>query len=814
MSRFNTGNPIGSNSPLDRDDNTKNYDEAINSRVDETWIDRFGVERPSLALLEQMRDAANAIVGGGDDITQAWRKAISSSVVNRIADEPVAYTASLAGGNGTARPPLMLSGDTSGNIRDSVGASGRTFVISAPGQIALRSMIPVSKSSGLSELSILTGVRPKESIYDGDQFVSIAWYDKYKNRLTSTPTTDYFRGQLGSASREFMFSIGAAGTGADIEAPVGAMYAIPFLGLDGTTGEIFASVLSASFVNPRLATTQSLIDKSTAGNTGVDLRAFFKDGVQGSAFDLANSLLLSREPVVGEEFPVARSITSDVTLRNTSETYRALARVYKGSIRPGGNDEAPGQLQASEPLIQNNGSTVVVGFSLVSTAQSYGMALSQHAAGQAGRFQVWVGGRYTGAAFTRAPGQMGVFIEGASGGSGINGQPAPGRFSPDEPVSVLFVLKDGPRACEFWVNGELADKFTKPAEIYQTSTRFLNNASTGPGGDFNVLGGRLISIEADLNEDEKHAVGNWLAASFNTAWERANDTDYGLLNAVGAHAFVINEGGPRALMDYPDPIFSVNPDQPLYPASMTKTLTSMVLLDNIPDTSMTIEMRSGDETGGSGDNIDAGDILTIDDALYNMLLPSSNVTTTVVARTVGELILGGEPGDPIDVFVGEMNKKAAAIGMTNSNFENASGLARDAMVTTARDMARLCASVLSYPDIYNRWGKPTHELNIMGPNARTVEVNHSIPIIDDPEVLGGKTGTVSASIGDEGYTRNLMYWMGLPNGNIVAAVVMNVGGSSSNRYIDAEELIEWLKTYYRWPISDISLITTHPPTGN
>src|SRR5690554_4674582 len=52
MSRFNTGNPLGSGDPRDLDDNAKNMDLAVNSEESQ-WIDRFG--RPRLPLMEQER---------------------------------------------------------------------------------------------------------------------------------------------------------------------------------------------------------------------------------------------------------------------------------------------------------------------------------------------------------------------------------------------------------------------------------------------------------------------------------------------------------------------------------------------------------------------------------------------------------------------------------------------------------------------------------------------------------------------------------------------------------------------------------------
>lgn len=61
MSRFNTGNPIGSSSPLDRDDNTKNLDVAVNDPNVDTWPDRFGVLRWTWSGMERAFDLAQDV---------------------------------------------------------------------------------------------------------------------------------------------------------------------------------------------------------------------------------------------------------------------------------------------------------------------------------------------------------------------------------------------------------------------------------------------------------------------------------------------------------------------------------------------------------------------------------------------------------------------------------------------------------------------------------------------------------------------------------------------------------------------------------
>lgn len=282
--------------------------------------------------------------------------------------------------------------------------------------------------------------------------------------------------------------------------------------------------------------------------------------------------------------------------------------------------------------------------------------------------------------------------------------------------------------------------------------------------------------------------GQWCAAAYDDKWDREFLEGREVMpNALGGVSYLISgSSAPQKLNQYNDlrPLFLASFQQILYPASMTKVLTTMVMLDNIADMGAEIEMIEGDQTSGSGNNIAPGDILTISDAIYNMMLPSSNVTTSVVARVVGGMLLNGEGGDARARFVEAMNAKARQLGMLSSSFTNPSGLSDAAMVTTPEDMARLCANVPNYPEMFNRWGVTEHELNILGPNARTQIIGHSAGQILNArdDFQGGKTGTVfSSPLGS--YSANFM-WIGrAPNGNYTANVVMLV--TDEDRYADA-----------------------------
>lgn len=76
------------------------------------------------------------------------------------------------------------------------------------------------------------------------------------------------------------------------------------------------------------------------------------------------------------------------------------------------------------------------------------------------------------------------------------------------------------------------------------------------------------------------------------------------------------------------------------PASLTKLMTLITAYDYITDENELVEIVSSDIIGGSGDNIMAGDNVTIRDLVYDMLLPSSNDSAVALARHIGKKILG------------------------------------------------------------------------------------------------------------------------------------------------------------------------------
>lgn len=248
-----------------------------------------------------------------------------------------------------------------------------------------------------------------------------------------------------------------------------------------------------------------------------------------------------------------------------------------------------------------------------------------------------------------------------------------------------------------------------------------------------------------------------------------------------------------------DLIYGKNIDKKIPPASIVKLLTCMVLIDSQDDLDETFELIDTDKATGSGGNLNPGDIITFRDALYNMLLPSSNVSARAVSRAIGEKILKGRDGNPRLSFVRRMNKKAKELGLKNSNFTNASGGYVEKMYSTANDLALLGVSALHYPDILNAWSASSYVINVKGINAREIEIKSTLKNINDSDILGGKTGTLSGTL----KTKNLITLVSMGNNNFV--ILLTAGATfDRHRYMDTSKIINYMNDHIRWPLRKIN----------
>lgn len=187
-------------------------------------------------------------------------------------------------------------------------------------------------------------------------------------------------------------------------------------------------------------------------------------------------------------------------------------------------------------------------------------------------------------------------------------------------------------------------------------------------------------------------------------------------------------------------LFSKDPERRMYPASCTKMMTALLVLENIPDLSQTLTFtQSAIDIDPSSSTLEpkamVGETMTVKDALYGMLLKSANECGAML----GEFVAGSEAA-----FADMMNAKAAAIGCTNTHFMNAYGIHHDEHYTTAHDLAlilRACMENERYRELNATKSYIIPDTNMCGPRAFNIGHAMIYGTYEEEGVIGGKTGS-------------------------------------------------------------------------
>lgn len=181
-----------------------------------------------------------------------------------------------------------------------------------------------------------------------------------------------------------------------------------------------------------------------------------------------------------------------------------------------------------------------------------------------------------------------------------------------------------------------------------------------------------------------------------------------------------------------------------YPASITKLLTALVALENAdPDDEVYFSEDSVSflEYGDASIGMRPGEILSMNDALYGMLLASANEVSYAIAESVGKKMGGG-----FETFIQKMNERCEELGCTGSHWTNANGLHDENHYTTAHDMALIGSAVYQF----DKFREVTQTLNYTIPptnlvnESRTFQQNHKMLWVGAhysyDYCTGGKTG--------------------------------------------------------------------------
>lgn len=138
-------------------------------------------------------------------------------------------------------------------------------------------------------------------------------------------------------------------------------------------------------------------------------------------------------------------------------------------------------------------------------------------------------------------------------------------------------------------------------------------------------------------------------------------------------------------------------------ASLTKIMTCYIVLqiirkaDSISMDSIIKVSPNAASTTGTSAKLKAGDELRVEDLLYGLMLPSGNDAAVALGEAFGKVLLPGT-NKPLKAFIGEMNRVASELGLTNTYFKNPHGLMIRRNLSTAMDICKLAASALRIPD--------------------------------------------------------------------------------------------------------------------
>lgn len=254
-----------------------------------------------------------------------------------------------------------------------------------------------------------------------------------------------------------------------------------------------------------------------------------------------------------------------------------------------------------------------------------------------------------------------------------------------------------------------------------------------------------------------------------------NDATVDMSGAQSAGLFDINNGNV---------IYAKNVHEKLNPASITKVLTALCALKygNLNDILVASENVYISEQGATKLGLEAGDSMTLDQALHALLLKSANDVGILIA----EYLAGSVEG-----FSDMMNQVANDLGATNSHFVNPHGLTDPNHYTTAYDLYLICNEAVKYDkfveiihtakynSVYHDKNGQEKDINLSTTNAY-IKGEAFAP--DNVTVIGGKTGTTNAA----GYC--LILYAKDQSGNPYISVILK----SSDRTLLYKEMTELL----------------------
>ena len=248
--------------------------------------------------------------------------------------------------------------------------------------------------------------------------------------------------------------------------------------------------------------------------------------------------------------------------------------------------------------------------------------------------------------------------------------------------------------------------------------------------------------------------------------------------------------------NYGEVLYDKKADEKAYPASITKVMTALLVLEAIDSGKLTKDQQitAGpttlqDMSGNySTANLEPGDVLTVEQLLYCLLLPSANEAGNILAVAVD---------GSIEAFVEHMNTRAKELGCKGTHFVNPHGLHDPDHYTTAYDISLYMTEALKHELFRTIIHTATYvlpatahqgEQTFYNTNALISNFHYSGYVYN--KCIGGKTGTTDeagkclVAAAESGDTLLISVILG-------SGVVDPNGAKRQGQFTESTKLLKW-----------------------
>lgn len=278
----------------------------------------------------------------------------------------------------------------------------------------------------------------------------------------------------------------------------------------------------------------------------------------------------------------------------------------------------------------------------------------------------------------------------------------------------------------------------------------------------------VFAEEQGTGEDTSQDTVSAVSTNAIPGWPQGTD--------ISSTAAIVMEDSTNTIL------YAKNMDQPLFPASTVKIMTTLLALENSQLTdsvTMTETGVSGVTDGGVNISAQLDETFTMEQCLYAIMLASANDIALQVAEHVG---------GSVENFVAMMNARAQELGCTNTLFTNPTGLPDENQHITAHDMALIMQAAMqndAFRTIASAVSYTIPATNTSG-GERALSNNFQLMNTSSPSYyqgcLGGKEGFTSAS-------GSTLVCAAERNGSTLIAVILQ--GASEQTEPEAVTLLDY-----------------------